>query len=777
MNMKETIKTKVLQFMENSSKKSFSMEEIAENLGLGKSDDFKALVQTVATMEREQLVVFNKKGKVKLPTKQILVEGTFRANERGFGFVTIDPEEDDVYIAKENTGYAMDGDLVAIDIIKPSDPADELGAEGRIVEIRQRNATQVVGEFHLFSEEEIAETDLYGVVTPKEKKLAGFKVFISATGVRPVDGNIVMAEITHYPEKGYADSLEGIVKNIIGHKDEPGMDILSVLAAHHVPTEFPEEVLEQANQVPDSIDPKDYPDRKNRQDQMIVTIDGESAKDLDDAVSVKKLKNGHFFLAVHIADVSYYVTENSPLDKEALDRGTSVYLTDRVVPMLPQRLSNGICSLNPKVPRLAMSCEMEIDEQGTVVSYDIFPSVIQTNERMTYTAVNEILEDEKPETMTQYEELVPMFQAMKELHECLETMRNRRGALTFEDNEAQVVVDESGHPLDIVLNQRGVGERIIESFMLCANETIARHYQQLNLPFIYRIHEDPKEEKLQQFFDFAATLGILVKSKKGSISPKDLQEVVENAAEKPESMVINTMLLRSMQQARYSEENVGHYGLAAEYYTHFTSPIRRYPDLLVHRLIRSYDKDKSKANQSKWAKKIPDIAQHSSDMERRAVECERDVDSMKKAEYMQDHIDEEFEGVISSVVKFGFFVELPNTIEGLIHVSELQNDYFQFIENQLALVGEHTNQTFKIGQQVKVRVTKADPETREVDFELVDAQKVELDAPKKQQNRKQRRKKQEDVPTKKKSKKDKKGKNKGKKPFYKDAPKRTKKKK
>ncbi|GAA3017261.1 ribonuclease R [Tetragenococcus solitarius] len=775
--MKETIKTKVLQFMENSSKKSFSMEEVAESLGLEKSDDFKTLVQTVATMEREQLVTFNKKGKIKLPTKQILVEGTFRANERGFGFVTIDPEEDDVYIAKENTGYAMDGDLVAIDITKPSDPADELGAEGRIVEIRQRNVSQVVGEFHLFSDEEIAETDLYGVVTPKEKKLAGFKVLISATGVRPVDGNIVMVEITHYPEKGYADSLEGIVKNIIGHKDEPGMDILSVLAAHHVPTEFSEEALEQSNQVPDSIRPKDYPDRKNRQDQTIVTIDSEEAKDLDDAVSVKKLGNGHFFLAVHIADVSYYVTENSPLDKEALDRGTSVYLTDRVVPMLPQRLSNGICSLNPKVPRLAMSCEMEIDPQGNVVSYDIFPSIIQTNERMSYTAVNEILEDENPETTAQYADLVPMFQAMKELHECLEAMRNRRGALTFEDNEAQVVVDESGHPLDIVLKQRGIGERMIESFMLCANETIAKHYHQLNLPFIYRIHEEPKEEKLQQFFDFAATLGILVKNKKGTIHPKDLQEVVENAAGKPESMVINTMLLRSMQQARYSEENVGHYGLAAEYYTHFTSPIRRYPDLLVHRLIRSYDKDKSKKEQAKWVKKIPDIAQHSSDMERRAVDCERDVDSMKKAEYMQDHIDEEFEGVISSVVKFGFFVELPNTIEGLIHVSELQNDYFQFIESQLALVGEHTNQTFKIGQQVKVRVTKADPDTREVDFELVDAQKAELDTPKKQQNRKQRRKKQRNTPAPKKNKKEKKGKNKGKKPFYKTAPKRTKKKK
>ncbi|KFN90697.1 3'-to-5' exoribonuclease RNase R [Tetragenococcus muriaticus PMC-11-5] len=336
------------------------------------------------------------------------------------------------------------------------------------------------------------------------------------------------------------------------------------------------------------------------------------------------------FLAVHIADVSYYVTEDSPLDKEAFERGTSVYLTDRVVPMIPQRLSNGICSLNPQVPRLAMSCEMEIDEEGTIVSYDIFPSVIQTNARMSYTAINEILEDEKAETMDKYKDLVPMFQSMKELHECLETMRNRRGALTFEDNEAQVVVDENGHPLDIVLNQRGVGERMIESFMLCANETIAKHYSQLNLPFIYRIHEAPDEEKLQQFFDFAATLGILVKNKKGKISPKDLQAVVENAAEKPESMVINTMLLRSMQQARYSEENLGHYGLAADYYTHFTSPIRRYPDLLVHRLIRSYWKDASKQKQTRWSRKIPEIAQHSSDMERRAVDCERDVDSMKK---------------------------------------------------------------------------------------------------------------------------------------------------
>lgn len=779
MNMKETMKTKILHFMENSPKKSFAMEDIAQNLGLEQSDDFKALVQTVATMEREQLVVFNKKGKVKLPSKQTLVEGTFHANERGFGFVTIDPEEDDVYIAKENTNYAIDGDLVAIEIIKTTDPAEDRGAEGKIVEIKQRSITQIVGEFQLFSEDEIAKTDLYGVITPKEKKLSGFKVLVSAVGIRPVDGNIVVAEITHYPEKDYSDTLEGIVKNIIGHKDEPGMDILSVLAANHVPTEFSDKALEQANQVPDTIDPDDYPERKNRQEQTIVTIDGEEAKDLDDAVSVQKLKNGHFFLAVHIADVSYYVTEDSPLDKEAFERGTSVYLTDRVVPMIPQRLSNGICSLNPQVPRLAMSCEMEIDEEGTIVSYDIFPSVIQTNARMSYTAINEILEDEKAETMDKYKDLVPMFQSMKELHECLETMRNRRGALTFEDNEAQVVVDENGHPLDIVLNQRGVGERMIESFMLCANETIAKHYSQLNLPFIYRIHEAPDEEKLQQFFDFAATLGILVKNKKGKISPKDLQAVVENAAEKPESMVINTMLLRSMQQARYSEENLGHYGLAADYYTHFTSPIRRYPDLLVHRLIRSYWKDASKQKQTRWSRKIPEIAQHSSDMERRAVDCERDVDSMKKAEYMQDHIDEEFEGVISSVVKFGFFVELPNTIEGLIHVSDLKNDYFQFIESQLALVGEHTGQMYKIGQQVTVRVTKANPETREVDFELAGNSQTSQTKPKKEQNRTQSRKSQSESTTQKrnKQKKGKKENKKKKKPFYKDAPKNRKKKK
>ncbi len=728
---KETLKEKIIFFIESERKKSFSMEEIAQGLGLQKSEDFKLLVQTIAQMEREQSVVFTKKGKVKLPLKLVLIEGTFRANERGFGFVTIDPEEDDIYIPKEATGYAMDGDTVAIDIIKTADTAMDRGAEGKVVEIRKRATTQLAGEFVAYTEEEISETDLYGVVIPKDKKLNQFKVYAAAEGIRPVDGSIVMVELTHYPEKNYATSLEGIVKQVIGHKNDPGMDILSIVVSNGIPTKFPDDVLAEADQVPDMINEKDLVGRRDLREQLIVTIDGEDAKDLDDAVTVKKLANGNYFLGVHIADVSNYVTEGSQLDREAYERGTSVYLTDRVIPMIPQRLSNGICSLNPHVPRLTMSCEMEIDPNGQVVSHDIFPSVIQTTERMTYTAVNQILEEQDEQVMERYQQLVPMFQEMQELHQILEEMRIRRGAISFEDREAKILVEPDGQPTDILLRSRGVGERLIESFMLAANETVAEHFNKRNFPFIYRIHEQPKEEKMQRFFDFASALGIVVRGTKGTITPKDLQKVIENVEDKPESAVINTMLLRSMQQARYSEDNFGHYGLAAEYYTHFTSPIRRYPDLIVHRLIRSYGQDPSEANQTYWENELPEIAEHSSKMERRAVEAEREVDAMKKAEYMMDKVGEEFEGIISSVVKFGLFIELPNTIEGLIHINELKQDYFHFIENHLALVGERTGLTFKIGQKVRVKVIKADPEERAIDFELIDAEEiVPLERPK-----------------------------------------------
>jgi ribonuclease R len=518
------------------------------------------------------------------------------------------------------------------------------------------------------------------------------------------------------------------------------MDILSIVIAQGIPTQFPEEVQSASEEVPDKIAASDLVGRRDLRDQQIVTIDGADAKDLDDAVTVRKLDNGNYFLGVHIADVSYYVTEDSILDKEAFERGTSVYLTDRVIPMIPQRLSNGICSLNPQVPRLTMSCEMEIDPSGTIVHHEIFQSVIQTTERMTYSAVNEILEEDDAETTERYRDLVPMFHLMKELHLILEERRSRRGAINFEDREAKILVDPEGRPLDIELRDRGVGERLIESFMLAANETVAEHFNRLKVPFIYRIHEQPKEEKMQRFFDFAAALGILVKGTKNTITPKDLQQVIHDVGDKPEAAVINTMLLRSMQQARYSEDNYGHYGLAAEYYTHFTSPIRRYPDLIVHRLIRTYSQDQSETTQEKWAEKLPDIANHSSKMERRAVDAEREVDSMKKAEYMAEKVGEEFDGLISSVTKFGIFIELPNTVEGMIHLNELKQDYFHFIENQLALVGERTRQTFKIGQKVRIKVTKSDPETREIDFELLEAEEIpSLEVP--SNNRRDKRRK------------------------------------
>lgn len=681
----------------------------------------------------------------------------------------------------------MNGDKVLIDITQPGDPFSDRGAEGKVLEVKERAVTQVVGEFIAYNEEEIADTDLYGYVLPKDKKLNGLSVFIASSGIRPVDGSIVIAEVTHYPEHGYAKSLEGLVKKVIGHKNDPGMDIMSIIVAHGIPTAFPDEVMEEADKVPDTISDSDLKGRRDLRDSVIVTIDGEDAKDLDDAVTVEKLKNGNYFLGVHIADVSYYVTEESQMNQEAYERGTSVYLTDRVIPMLPQRLSNGICSLNPKVPRLTMSCEMEISPEGTILNHEIFQSVIQTTERMTYTAVNEIIEEQNPETMARYSKLVPMFQEMVELHEILEKMRERRGAISFEDREAKVLVNEEGHPQDILMRTRGVGERLIESFMLAANETVAKHFTDLKLPFIYRIHEQPKEEKMQRFFDFAAMLGILVKGTKADITPKDLQRVLNQIDGKPEEAVINTMLLRSMQQARYSEDNYGHYGLAAEYYTHFTSPIRRYPDLIVHRLIRSYENDRSEPTQEKWSSLLPDIADHSSKMERRAVETEREVDSMKKAEFMADKIDEEYEGIISSVTKFGIFVELPNTIEGLVHINNLKQDYFHFVENHLALVGERTGLTLKIGQKVLIRVVKSDPETREIDFELIEAEeleRLEIQRPKRGNNRKSRRRKEkgQGKPAQHQEKKSSSGaksgktsnKKGGKKPFYKEVAKKKK---
>ncbi|MCL6588036.1 MAG: ribonuclease R, partial [Anoxybacillus sp.] len=451
------------------------------------------------------------------------------------------------------------------------------------------------------------------------------------------------------------------------------------------------------------------------------TIDGEDAKDLDDAVTVTKLENGNYKLGVHIADVSHYVTEGSPIDREAYERGTSVYLVDRVIPMIPHRLSNGICSLNPKVDRLTLSCEMEINDRGEVVSHEIFQSVIRTTERMTYSDVNRILVDHDEALREKYAPLVPMFEVMAELADILRNKRMKRGAIDFDFKEAKVLVDENGKPYDVVLRERSVAERLIEEFMLAANETIAEHFHWMNVPFIYRVHEDPKPEKLQRFLEFITNFGYIVKGTGNQIHPRALQEVLEAVRGEPEEMVVSTVMLRSMKQARYDAESLGHYGLSTEFYTHFTSPIRRYPDLIVHRLIRTYliNGQIDEQTQQKWAEKLPEIAEHTSNMERRAVEAERETDDLKKTEFMEDKIGMEFDGIISSVTNFGLFVELPNTVEGLVHVSYLTDDYYHYDEQHYAMIGERTGKVYRIGDEITVRVINVNKEERIVDFEIV----------------------------------------------------------
>lgn len=704
--------------------KAYTVAEVAEHFQLNSGADYKELVKTIAQMEKEGTLIFTKKGKVRRAKAAVVLDGTIRVNDRGFGFVSVDPDEDDIFVKKDDINYALDGDTVEIDIMHPANPFLEKGAEGKVVAINKRNLTRITGDFTAFDPETREDSGYLGYVISKDIKLSSYKIYITDSGLHPVDGNVVSVTIKDYPSKKAPDFFVGAVVEILGHKNDPGMDILALIVSLGIETKFSKEVLAAAEAVPETIDPADLTGRHDLRAQTYVTIDGADAKDLDDAVTVKKLDNGNFFLGVSIADVSHYVTEDSVLDQSAYARGTSVYLTDRVVPMLPQRLSNGICSLNPHLDRLTMTCEMEIDHTGHVVKYDIFPSVINTTARMTYDEVNEILAQDTPATTEKYADLVSFFFDMRELHDILSAMRERRGAINFEEREARVIVDELGHPTDIVFRKRGTAEKIIESFMLAANETVAGHFQKLDVPFVYRIHEAPKPEKMQRFFDFITVFGITVHGTKENISGNDLQNLLAKVADKPEAPVVSQMLLRSMQQAKYSTDPLGHYGLGADDYTHFTSPIRRYPDLMVHRLIHTYGKHPSEALQNKYAKTLPEITEHSSKMERLAVDAERAVDAMKKAEFLQDRVGEEFSGVISSVTKFGFFVELPNTIEGLVHVNTLQQDYFNFVERQMALVGEHTRITFKLGQKVIIRVTKSDPETRNIDFEIVEAEGV-----------------------------------------------------
>ncbi|MCM3585117.1 ribonuclease R [Mesobacillus maritimus] len=710
--MEETIQghiDRLLHYMKDEAYKPLTVQELEQAFGIEDSATFKDFVKALVVMEERGLVVRTRSNRYGLPEKMNLVRGKLTGHSKGFAFVI--PEEpgmDDIFIPPNETNNAMHGDIV---LARVSAESSGQRREGTIVRIVERGVQQIVGTY--------TESRHFGFVIPDDKKFASDIFIPKESSGGAVEGHKVVVNLTSYPEG--RKSAEGEVVSILGHKNDPGVDILSIIHKHGLPMEFPEEVLQQANETPDEIDESELANRRDLRDEVIVTIDGADAKDLDDAVTVTKLGNGNYKLGVHIADVSYYVEEGSPIDREASERATSVYLVDRVIPMIPHRLSNGICSLNPKVNRLTLSCTMEISPDGEVVDHEIFQSVIKTTERMTYHDVNLILVDKDEDTRKRYESLVPMFEMMEELAAILRNKRMTRGAIDFDFKESKVLVDENGHPSDVVLRERSVAERLIEEFMLAANETVAEHFHWLEVPFIYRIHEDPKEDKLRKFFEFITNFGYIVKGTANAVHPRALQEIIEAVQGKPEEMVVSTVMLRSMQKAKYYEESLGHYGLSTEFYTHFTSPIRRYPDTIVHRLIRTYliEGKMDQATRDKWGADLPEIAKHSSDMERRAVEAERETDELKKAEYMEDKIGVEYDGIISSVTNFGMFVELPNTIEGLVHVSYMTDDYYRFDERHYAMIGERTGNVFRIGDEITVRVVNVNKDERSIDFEIV----------------------------------------------------------
>ena len=717
----EQFKQAIIDYIEQDNRESIEVNDVTNKFNNHDSAQFKRQVKALAALEREEKIEMLGDGRLRLKRLPDSLVGTFSGTDRGFGFVMVEDEGiDDIFVPAKATKLAFDGDTVEVEITEAPDPSGKRSAEGKITRIIERKTEQVIGEFIPYTDDEIADYNLYGYVKAKLKKGPEHIIQIEMSGLNPTRGEIVSVDITHYPAyKG--EDMRGVVTETIGHKDEPGIEILSIVHKHNIRSEFPDEVLAEAEQVPDQISAADLKGRRDLRGQQIITIDGADAKDLDDAVTVERLDNGHFQLGVHIADVSHYVREDSALDKEAFERGTSSYLTDRVIPMLPQRLSNGICSLHPKVDRLTLSCEMEINQQGNVVAYDIFPSVIRSVERMTYEAVNHILEEKHPQTRKQYQSLVPMLEEMAELHHILEQKRRHRGAIDFDSDEAKIIVDKDGKAIDIELRERRVGERLIESFMLAANETVSEHYSKADLPILYRVHEQPDESKMKRFLEFITTFGLTAQASKDSITPKDLQGVMDRIKDEPYEAVISMLLLRSMQQARYDVDPIGHYGLGADYYSHFTSPIRRYPDLILHRLIHYYDEvGRSQQDKKRWESRLPDMAKHSSEAERRAIDAERETDELKKTEFMADKVGQEFMGTIISITGFGMFIQLPNTVEGLVHVSMMDDDYYRFDEDHLVMIGERTGKVFRIGQPIKVKLMRADVEEVQIDFSIVE---------------------------------------------------------
>lgn len=660
------------------------------------------LQEVLDEMVAEGSLGISKKGKYGKP-EIFSLSGIFSGHPKGFGFVSVEGMERDVFIPEEKTGGALHGDKVQLVI---EHEAAELRAEGRILKVIEHANREVVGYFQ--------KNKNFGFVMPDNQRI-GKDIFIpQGKDGGAVTGHKVVVRLMDFggPEK----NPEGVVKEIIGHVNDPGVDILSIVKAYNLPEEFPEEVMEEAKRAGDKVKPEEMAGRKDLRGLPTVTIDGEDAKDLDDAITLSK-EGDIYHLGVHIADVTHYVKEKSFLDQEALRRGTSVYLVDRVIPMLPHKLSNGICSLNAGADRLALSCLMEIDGKGNILGHQIAETVIRVDRRMTYTAVNGIITHEDPALMEEYREFVPMFQLMKELSGRIRERRYGRGAVDFDFPESKIVLDEQGKPVEIKPYERNAATKLIEDFMLAANETVAEDFYWQQIPFLYRSHEKPDPEKIKQFMAFLHNFGYTLHVQNGELHPKELQKLFDQAEGSPEEVLIRQLALRSMKQAKYTIDCSGHFGLAASFYCHFTSPIRRYPDLQIHRIIKEQlAQGLSEGRTAHYGSILPQIAIQTSALERRAEEAERETDKLKKCEYMSRFIGEAFEGVISGVTNWGLYVDLPNTVEGLIRIQELSDDYYLFDEPNYQLIGETTGKTYKLGQKIKVAVAKTDKLLKTIDF-------------------------------------------------------------
>ena len=699
---------KILELMKDENYIPMKAKEIAMIMRVPKNE-YGDFIELLGKLELDFKIQKNRKSKYRLVDKTYY-DGIYKKNQKGFGFVKLEGKEDEIYISKENSLNALNGDRVLIEILEEANKVKS--AEARVVKILKHEKDTVVGIFQ--------NSKNFGFVVPDDKNF-GTDIFISKKNMGKARNNHkVLVKIIKYPENG--KKAEGKIIEVLGNVNEAGVDMLSLIKEYNLPSVFPDNVIEEAKKQNKKLDEKEVKQRVDFRDKEIFTIDGEDAKDLDDAVRVEKLTNGNYKLEVHIADVSYYVRENSLLDNEALIRGTSIYMLGRVIPMLPRELSNGICSLNEGEDRFTLSCIMEIDSKGEVKSSEIVKGIIKVTKRMSYTDVQAIIDNSNEKIIKKYADYIENFKLMEELAHILKNKRMEQGYLNLEIPESKIDLDIDGKVTNISKYETSFSHEIIEQFMLSANETIAERFFWLEAPFIYRVHEDPDQEKIQELNKFLFNFGLKIKTNQDNIYPKEFAKVLEDVKGKEEEKVVSNLILRTLKVARYEAENKGHFGIASKYYCHFTSPIRRYPDLFIHRVISKYLKENYNVNEN-WINEhktqAEERAKQSSEREKIATKVEREAEDIKKAEYMESKIGEEYEGIISSVTSFGVFVELKNTVEGLIRFEDLGDEYFIYDEDRKRLIGEKTNKTYKIGDKVKIKVKNASKLLRQIDFELI----------------------------------------------------------